>query len=226
MPIRINLLADDQLLEEERRRDPVKRAYLAGGVLLALVLFWSACLQIKAMTVRSELQQLEVEWSGMANAYDVAVARQHQVIAAEQKLAALQNMTTNRFLWGTALNALQKAFDGVEAIQVAHLKCAQTYALSEEVKSTTRDGVEVPGKPAQATERVVMVIDALDASTQPGGNVNKFKQALSKVPYFAQSLQPTNGVLLTSLSAPQVAPSGQQPFVSFSVQCYFPEQVR
>ena len=39
MPIRLNLLAEAQALEESRRRDPVKRAVWAG-VFLVLALAW------------------------------------------------------------------------------------------------------------------------------------------------------------------------------------------
>lgn len=226
MPIRINLLAEDHAIEEERRRDPVKRAYLAAGLIVALVLAWSSLLQVKMISARSQLNSLQAQWTGMEKDYSRVVEQQRRVIEAEKKIASLHGLTTNRFLWGTALNALQKAMVGVEHIQVVHLKCAQSYLASEEVKSTTRNGIDVPGKPSQATEMISMQVQAIDASPQPGGSVDKFKQAISKVQYFEASLKKTNGVLLTSLSAPQIAPSGQNPFVTFSVQCYFPEKVR
>jgi hypothetical protein len=227
MPIRINLLAEDHALEEERRRDPVKRAYLAGGLLVALVLTGSSVRQVQLMSSRSQLNNLQAQWAGMEKEYGRAVEQQLKVMEAEKKVAALHSLTTNRFLWGTTLNALQEAMVGVENIQVVHLKCAQNYLTTEEVKSTTRNGVEIPGKPAQASELISMQIQAIDASPQPGGSVDKFKQAISKVPYFAESLKKTNGVMLTSRSAPQVAPAnGREAFVTFSVQCYFPEKVR
>src|SRR5437588_812625 len=66
----------------------------------------------------------------------------------------------------------------------------------------------------------------LDASAQPGSQVNKFKEAIANVPYFQSNLQKTNGVLLTSLSAPQNGPLGRSPYVMLTLQCYFPEKVR
>jgi len=38
MPIRINLLAESQALEEMRRRDPVKRAIWVGVLVVSLLL--------------------------------------------------------------------------------------------------------------------------------------------------------------------------------------------
>ena len=38
MPIRINLLAEMQALEDQRRRDPVKRVFLTGIVLVSMML--------------------------------------------------------------------------------------------------------------------------------------------------------------------------------------------
>ncbi|MFA6545335.1 MAG: hypothetical protein WCS99_13035, partial [Limisphaerales bacterium] len=40
MPIRLNLLAEEQYLAEVRRRDPVKRAAWMGGFFVLLMLFW------------------------------------------------------------------------------------------------------------------------------------------------------------------------------------------
>jgi len=55
---------------------------------------------------------------------------------------------------------------------------------------------------------------------------HRYKQAIGNVPYFQNNLQKTNGVLLTSLSAPQIGPLGRNPYVMFNLQCYFPEKVR
>ena len=56
MPIRINLLAEAQALEDLRRRDPVKRASWAGLLLVLLVLVWISSLQLKAMIARGGIE--------------------------------------------------------------------------------------------------------------------------------------------------------------------------
>jgi len=225
MPIRVNLLAEAQAAEEQRRKDPVKRALLAGGVLVALVLVWASTLQFKIMASRSELTTLDVKWLSIEKSYQVVVESQRQVIEAEQKLAALARMTTNRFHWGTALNAFQQTLNGVDDIQVVRFKTEQLYAFAEEKKAQTNGMIVVPGKPGVATEKISMTIEGMDASRQPGSQVNRYKEAVANVPYFQSSLQKTNGVLLTSLSAPQ-STLGRNPFVMFTLQCFFPETSR
>ncbi|SRR6266566_5110781 len=219
MPIRLNLLAEAQAAEELRRKDPVKRALLAGIILVVLAVFWSSTLQFKIIASKSELKTLQTQWSAIEKNYQVAVESKRKSIEVEGKLSALRQLKTNRFLWGTALNAFQQTLSGVDDIQVVRLKADQVYTQIEEVKGKG-------GKPAGCSEKVNLTIDAVDSSPQPGGQVNKYKEVIAGVPYFQSNLQKTNGVLLTSLSAPQVGPMGRNPYVMFTLQCYFPEKVR
>ena len=55
MPIRINLLAEEQAAEEMRRRDPIKRALFAGAALAVLMLGWIGLTQMNVMAARREL---------------------------------------------------------------------------------------------------------------------------------------------------------------------------
>ncbi len=209
MPIRINLLAEAQAAEELRRKDPVKRGAVLAVLLVLLELCWSSTRQFKIMAAKGELNSLESKWQTIEKNYQKAVDNHRKELDAEEKLAALQQYTTNRLLWGTTLNAFQQTLMGVDQVQVVRLKTEQSYVLNEEAK-----------KPSETT------IEALDFSPQPGGQVNKFKEAITTVPYFYQILQKTNGVLLTSLSAPQLGPAGRTPYVLFTLQCFLPEKVR
>jgi hypothetical protein len=124
------------------------------------------------------------------------------------------------------LNAFQQTLNGVDDVQVVRLKTEQSYTLTEETKTRASGNLMTPGKAATSTEKVTMTIEALDYSPQPGGQAPKFKEAIANVPYFQSHLQKTNGVLLTSMSAPQTGPAVRQPYVMFTLQCYFPEKVR
>ena len=226
MPIRINLLADAQAAEELRRRDPVKRALLAGSLLVVGVLTWSSTLQFHILSAKGELKGLQSNWNSIAKNYEAAVENKRRSIEVEDKLAALRQLKTNRFLWGNALNAFQQTVSGADEIQVVRLKTDQTYTQSEEARNKTVDGKLIAGKQAVSVEKINLVIDAVDSSSPPGGQVSRFKEAIANVPYFRSNLQKTNGVLLTSLSAPQVGPMGRNPYVLFTFQCYFPEKTR
>lgn len=226
MPIRINLLAEAQAQEEMRRKDPVKRATWAAGFAVAAVVLWATTLQVKIMAGRGTLNGIGGEWQKLDKAYSQAVEQRRRGLDAEEKLAALQNYTTNRFLWGATLNAFQQCLNGVDDIQVVRLRAEQNYLATEETKPRTNGTAFIPAKPATSTEKIVFHVEAIDASPQPGSQVSRFKQTISATPYFQERLQKTNGVLLTSLSAPMGGSLARSPYVTFTLQCYFPEKVR
>jgi hypothetical protein len=224
MPIRINLLADAQAAEELRRKDPVKRALYAAIVLVFLIGLWTSTLQFKIMAARGEVDALGTKWRTIEKGYQAAVESQRSTIETEQKLAALENLTTNRFLWGTVLDAFQRTLDSVDHVQVNHLRTEQAYFITDGTPPRTNDTQIIPGKPAGATERIQITVDATDSTS--GGRVNKFKESILTVPYFAEHLTKTNGVLLTQRGAPAVGKMGGGQVVNFTLQCYFPEKTR
>src|SRR2546421_1393588 len=109
MPIRINLLAEEQVAEELRRRDPVKRAFWAGGAVVVLMLLWVILLQAKVFAANSSVNRYTQEWKGIEKKYNQITTNQLNTGEMERRLAALQKLATNRFLWAPALNALQTA---------------------------------------------------------------------------------------------------------------------
>src|SRR5437867_3602412 len=131
MPIRINLLAEAQAAEEQRRKDPVKRGTCVAGFLVSLIVLWAAMLQFRIIGAHSKLSGLEVKWKAIEQSYQTAVEAQRKCIEADQKLGSLHQMTTNRFLWGNVLNAFQQTLNGIDDVQVARLKSEQSYLANE-----------------------------------------------------------------------------------------------
>jgi hypothetical protein len=228
MPIRINLLAEAHAAEEMRRKDPVKRGIYAGAFVVACVVVWALTLQVKIVAANHELKTLETQWKAIYKDYQVAVDKRRRSLEVEGKLSALQALHTNRFLWGNVLNAFQQTLNGVgvDEVQVVRFKTEQAYHLQEEIKPRTNSTSVIPGKPASAIEKATITVEAQDYSGPPGSQVNRYKEAIANVDYFQKNLQRTNGVLLTTLSPPQTAPTRPNPFVSFTLQCYFPEKTR
>src|SRR5688572_13601764 len=202
MPIRINLLAEAHAAEEERRKDPVKRGIFVGGFVVALVVAWAASQQVKVMGAKGELNKLNAQWTAIEKNYQAAVDSQREGMEAETKLTALYAMTTNRFLWGSVLNAFQQTLGPVDDVQVVRVKAEQTYLLTEGTPNRTSGTTVIPGKPGTVTERISMNVEAMDMSAQPGRRVNEFKESIAAVPYFKENLTKTNGVILTARSAP------------------------
>ena len=229
MPIRINLLAETQALEEQRRRDPVKRVILAGVVLLAMMLAWSSSLMVKTMVVKSEQSRMESELNSRTNDYRQVLENKRKLAENYQKLEALHRLATNRFLVGNFLDAFQQAT--VDGVQLVHLKLDLNYTLTEEAKAAKKeDGEEgaaptTAAKPAIATEKISFALNAKDLSSTPGDAVNRFRDSLATAAYFKQQLGEQNGIRLKSLSASQTDLDGK-PFILFALEANLPEKKR
>ncbi len=225
MPIRLNLLAEAKAAEELRRRDPVKRALWLSGVLIAAVLLWSALLYTKALVRYSELSRLETELQLQDPAYQQVLASQKELGRVRQHLDALRQLATNRFLNAPLLQALQQTT--MTDVRLVRLRTEQTYTFTEETKPKTNATLRVSAaKPATATERIVILLDAKDSSPNPGDQVNRFKEGIAYAPFFREMLGKTNEVTLRSLSAPQLDPESNKNCVMFALECRAPERTR
>ena len=224
MPIRLNLLAEVQAAEEIRRRDPVKRVIWVAALLACLMLAWWSWLLLKATMVRSEISSVEASIASQTNAYQVVLDNQKKIIDTTQKLAALRQLATNRFLNGTLLDALQHTT--VDGVRLMHMKVDQSYVNFEGTKPRTISGRTVAGLPPTVTEHIVLTLDGKDSSTNPGDlTISKFRQTIASNDFFKGLLGATNEVSLTKCSAPQGLP-GEAVFVQFTVQCSFPDKTR
>jgi fatty acid-binding protein DegV len=224
MPIRINLLAEAQIAEDMRRRDPTKRAIYVGAFLVALALVWGSSLLLKGMLAKNDLNQLQSEIRLHTNEYDRVLVSTKKIADAQKKLSDLQKLSNARFLYGNLLNALQQAT--VPGVQLVRLHVDQTYSYTEGTQSQTNRFGVVPGRPPVATEKVVVTLDAKDSSVNPGDQVNKFKEAIMGQSYFQTMLDKTNGVRLAGPpSAPQIGFDGK-PYVVFTLECHYSDQSR
>lgn len=224
MPIRLNLLAEAQAAEDQRRRDPVKRAIWLGSVLVAAMLAWSGSIYFQALMLGRELSNVDAGVNDLNKHYQEVVANQTKTEDVKRRLASLQQLATNRFLNGNLLEALQRI--SVEDVQMMRLHVDQTYFFTDEVKGKTNSEGRVSlGRPPTMRETVSVTLEGKDASPTPGDRVNKFKDAVSTNTYFQAMLSKTNGVRLTFVSPPTALPDSK-PFVLFTVEGRYPEQTR
>src|SRR5580704_10664643 len=119
MPIKINLMAESQVAEDMRRRDPVKRAVWICGFVIILVIIWIAKVQMDIVFENSKLKDVEAQWNSKKDKYGTVTNNQARIGDINTKLAALENLSTNRFLWGNVLNALQQTV--VDQVQVTRI---------------------------------------------------------------------------------------------------------
>jgi hypothetical protein len=223
MPIHVNLLAEAQIAEDLRRRDPVKRAIYAGAILVVLALVWSSSLQLEVVINNSDLNQVQARIQSRTNEWQVVLNGQKKIADARAKLTALQQFSTARFLQGNFMNALQQL--NLDGVQLARVRVDQSYSTVQATAGQTVDGHATPGHPGSATEKIVLTLDARDVSASPGDQVNKFKAAIASQNYFQSILNKTNGVQLASLASPQSGTDGKA-FVLFTLECDLPLKTR
>ena len=223
MPIRINLLADALAAEELRRKDPVKRATWIAVLIVSLIAIWSLMLQSKIILASSKLHTVEADWQSIEKAFLLVQTNQAELVRFERNLSALQQLRTNRFLWGSSLNTLQQIV--VDGVRVTRLRAEQTYTQTEGTPDRTNELRIVRGRPGVATERMVLTIEARDSTPNSVGRV-KFTEALANSSFFQSSGQKTN-VLTLNVPPPNndpLSPSGTS--VPFTLLCVFPEKER
>jgi hypothetical protein len=225
MAIRINLLAEAQAEEELRRRDPVKRSVLGGSLLIACFLVWFSSIWATTLWSSRQLTAIETEIQTRTNDFGQVLANQRKAADASRRIESLQKLSAARFLHGTLLESLQKVY--VPNVQITRLRIDQSYASTPGSPPVTNSFGVLPGRPGTATERVLMTIDARDSSSNPGDQINHFKEALSTQENLKILLDKTNNAV--RLSAPPSAPqsiSDGKFFVIFTLESRFADKSR
>lgn len=221
MPIRINLLAEEQYLAEMRRRDPVKRAAWLGGFLVCLMLGWWGWLLFSKTLANTAVAGHEASFKRVEKAAKETGEHIKRAGELERNIHLLNRMATNRVLWSACLNALQEC--ALDQIQITRIRTEQSYQLTPAVASKERG----KSKPATAAERIVVVIAARDYGRPADENSIKFKDKLQNHAWFKQYLAKENPISFKGFSNP--TPDKDDPsrvFVSFTMECAFNEQVR
>jgi hypothetical protein len=226
MPIRINLLGEAQAAEELRRRDPAKRAVWIGVFLIFLVLLWSSSLWVKMLTENMRLGSLESQLNLRTNQYNQVLNNERKLGEINAKLAALNQLATNRFLAAPVLDALQHSV--VDGIQLMQLNVQQNFiVIPDTPPMTTERGVKIAGRPGNTTEKNTLLLSAKDSSANPGAEqLNLYIETLARSPYFLEQHISTNNITLKGLLPPEVDSDTGKSFVKFTLECSYPDRVR
>jgi hypothetical protein len=227
MPIRINLLAEAQAAEELRRKDPAKRAIWVAALLIAGILGWSSVLWTKAWAAGSTLNNLVGSTKAHSKDYDTAKDNQQKLWAAQAKLAALGNFTSNRFLQADVLDTLlHLPPDVIGSVQVVRLRTEQYFDVTRPTPaSKSEGGAVIPGKPGSAAEKITLYIDAKDSSPSPGDEqITKYIRALANTPYFLAQQITTNNIQMRITGNLQVDADTGKPFIPFALECAYPRR--
>ena len=227
MPIRLNLLAEAQAAEELRRRDPVKRAIYLGGVCVAIISCVSLVIQSQVMNTNRRAGSYSLKIQTITNDFSVVMQDFDRLEQVRLNRRGLDLLASERFLYGTFLNALQGVY--VDGVQLIHIRTDHSYAFTEETKVKPPAGTAGPPKvlkPATASEKISWVIEARDISANPGDQVTKFKERLASVEYFQALLGTNNQTRLVNRSPPQLQADTGRLGVQFTLESKLPEKVR
>lgn len=217
MPIVINLLAEEQAAEEQRRRDPVKKAtFIAIGV-VGLVVLWALLTLVRLSAAKGELDKQTAAYAALEDQEKAVKEDLKATKDAEGNLAALHRLVTNRFIWAPALDALQ--FTIPDGVVVFRVETSQTYAVDQGIPPRPKDGVK--GRPASSVEQISFTIHATDFNNA----YSDFIEKISNHPYFKEKLKDGGQVKLLERSRPQEGMNGQQ-YRSIVIECEFPKTER
>lgn len=128
MPIRINLLAESQHEAEVRRRDPVKRAMMAAGVIVVAVIAYYVSLVTKQAVKSAAVNSNKEKLAAIQAEATTAQEKLSGVTELEKRIHQLNNLATNRVLWGTFLNEMQTLV--MEDVPVRQITVSQLYGVN------------------------------------------------------------------------------------------------
>lgn len=203
-----------------RRRDPVKRAIWAAGLLCVLMVLWIMGMQAKVIAAKRDYDQAQTEWKAIEKVDGLIRTNLSRSAQLDRRLAALGNLSTNRFLWSAPLNALQ--FCMIPDIEVIEIAAKQTYALTPVKIDPNTKKVQVP---ASVTERITLTIKADDYAPANQANHTKFMDSVAKYPYFSDNLRRPDPLKFTERT-PTPPEAETRRTATFSFECQFPDKVR
>ena len=155
MPLTINLLHEEQALNKQRKRDPLKLGLYALGGVAALFVAYYAYRLIGSSEISSELQARQTAWAREAPKEEAAEA-QDKVFNQKLSVANLVSQRIdNRFYWAPLLANLQRA-------------------IPPNVQITRLTGASEPN-----AEKVTISLDGLVAGPIPRAAAEQFRTSLS-----------------------------------------------
>ena len=221
MPIRVNLMAEAQALEEARRHNPVKLGIWIAGFFVALVALWSIKVQLDIYFAKNSLATLDTMWKANEASYNNVTNEQVLIATTTAKIAALDHLQTNRFLWGPVLNALQ--YTVVDQVQVTHIWGLQT--IEREPSKTLGAGATQKTFPGTANfEKVRLSIAGKDYSPLVSGYKN-YEDALNHFDFFAKIMGGRDGFTIEGAPGPKFAdaPGSPREFRVFTLTNQLPD---
>lgn len=220
MPIKINFLAEEQATEELRRKDPVKRAALAAGALVLLMVIWGVFNWMKLSGLSKDMAALSEQLTALTPSAKEAEASQKKIKDNEFKMDMLKKMSALRPLWAPVLDSLQRVPN--DDIQLLRVKVDQAYQVTPPFYPPRGSGPEIKYKPATTKQVMAMTIEAQDNSA----DLQAYTRYRSQLESALREFIGANGsVSLKVLNQQRENEEGKK-YQTFTLECIFTEVTR
>ncbi|MEO5803884.1 MAG: pilus assembly protein PilM [Verrucomicrobiota bacterium] len=214
----IDLLAEQKEEAYLRSHDPMKRGYALAAALLMLMLGWYAIVQIKSRQAEEIFRRQTSEINSLQPKFTEADSNAKKAAEIDRTLAGLNQLSTNRFLWAGALNALQ--YTVVDNFQVVRLQINQQISQTKAIPAVTNANKSViRGKPSETLQETTFRIQA-KSFAKPSA-AESFMEAILTSPWFKANLRAEEPVSLKESQAPLIDPTDPSKMtILFTVECY------
>jgi hypothetical protein len=215
--ITLNLLAEEQLAQEARARDPVKLIIAIGLGVLAAAVAWGGVLSAILMEKRSELTGLQSKWDKM-NGGD----------AQESDFQKLNNLAEEIVTVNHSRILIAPQFALVKDLVIPSVRLTQVdFALSVDnpiSADAAEDGGEGlhKGHPKKV-QRLVLRLDGKAFSSEPELEVDRFLKVLRSDARFGQLVQDIQLRSIGHVTETDKAGNSRDA-ASFSIECWYREK--
>jgi len=218
--ITLNLLAEEQLAQEARARDPIKLFIAVGLAALTLAVAGGGVLSAMLMQRRTELQGLDAQWKKM-NAVGAGEGEFQAIgVAAEE----IMNLNRSRVLMAPQLALVKDLIP--PSVQLSQLGFALSVETTDAGGGSGEDGAESKHlSHARRIERLVVRLEGMASSSRPELEVDRFLKSLRSDPRFSALVEDIQLRSITRISkdndkAGLMAPTG----ANFVIECWYKEK--
>ena len=216
--ITLNLLAEQQLAQVERARDPVKIFIAVGLSVLAALVAWASILSIIAAQRKAELRGLQSRWEKMNALGDKEVEFQQMRAFAEGIVA----VNHSRVLVAPQLAMVK------DVIPQSILLSRLGFAVVVETPSSDAGGGDAASNKRKAhprsVERLMLRLEGTASSSRPELEVDQFLRTLRTDPQFSAVI---DDIQLRSISRSTGDASGKDGHTllaaDFVIECRYKE---
>lgn len=170
MPIRINLLAEEQKQKLARQRDPMKLALRLAILWVLLLGVASLMLYARQQSMKAQLAALTQEWEQRDKSFIKITREIEEFKAISDRADLIRLKIKSRFLWAPQLDLYKEIVPG--NIQLTRMVCKRDVATP----APSVGGTKAP--PPQPTEMVKVVLEGTAEGERPELVVHEFLTTL------------------------------------------------